>query len=64
MFICIKSTTGNNLTTSQKDQLVSDFQKYNVASITPVIVDPETTLIFLNINFKYDSNKTTKEKST
>ena len=64
VFICIKSTTGNNLTTSQKDQLVSDFQKYNVASITPVIVDPETTLIFLNINFKYDSNKTTKEKST
>ena len=64
VFICIKSTTGNNLTTSQKDQLVSDFRKYNVASITPVIVDPETTLIFLNINFKYDSNKTTKEKST
>ena len=64
VFICIKSTTGNNLTTGQKAQLVSDFQKYNVASITPVIVDPETTWIFLNTTFKFDSNKTTKEKST
>ena len=64
VFVCIKSTTGNNLTTGQKDQLVKDFLKYNVASITPVIVDPETTWIFLNTTFKYDSNKTTKEKST
>ena len=64
VFVCIKSTTGNNLTTGQKDQLISDFKKYNVASITPVIVDPETTWIFLNTTFKFDSNKTTKEKST
>ena len=64
VFVCIKSTTGNNLTSGQKAQLITDFKKYNVASITPVIVDPETTWIFLNTTFKFDSNKTTKEKST
>ena len=64
VYISIKSTTGNNLTEAQKDQLVSDFQKYNVASITPVIIDPEITYIILNVSFKYNSNKTTKEKST
>ena len=44
VFISIKSTTGENLTTTQKDQLVKDFEPYKVASITPVVVDPETTL--------------------
>ena len=63
VYISIKSTTGNNLTTVQKEQLVADLQKYNVASITPVIIDPEITYLILNVNFKYDSNKTTKEKS-
>jgi len=64
VYISIKSTTGNNLTEAQKVQLVSDFQKYNVASITPVIIDPEITYIILDVSFKYNSNKTTKEKST
>ena len=64
VYVSIKSNTGNNLTQAQKDQLVSDFQKYNVASITPVIIDPEITYIILSVSFKYNSNKTTKEKST
>jgi len=64
VYISIKSTTGNNLTLAQKTQLVGDFQKYNVASITPVIIDPEITYIILNVSFKYNSSKTTKEKST
>ena len=63
VYISIKSTTGNNLTTAQKEQLIADLQKYNVASITPVIIDPEITYIIMNVTFKYDSNKTTKEKS-
>ena len=64
VFISIKSTTGNNLTSAQKAQLVKDFQKYNVASITPVIVDPDTVKLFLNVNFKFDSSRTTKERDT
>ena len=64
VYISIKSTTGNNLTTAQKDLLVSDLRKYNVASITPVIIDPEIIYIILNVNFKFDSSRTTKEKNT
>ena len=64
VYISIKSTTGNNLTSAQKTQLVKDFQKFNVASITPVIVDPDIVKLFLNVNFKFDSSRTIKEKDT
>jgi len=60
VFISIKSTTGENLTTTQKDQLVKDFEPYKVASITPVVVDPETTFLILGVTFSYDSKSTTK----
>ena len=64
VFISIKSTTGNNLTTTQKDQLVIDLRKFNVASITPVIIDPETTFLILQVVFKFNSSLTTKTKET
>jgi hypothetical protein len=60
VFISIKSTTGENLTTTQKDQLIKDLEPYKVASITPVIVDPETTSLILGITFSYDSSATTR----
>ena len=59
VYISIKSTTGNDLTTTEKTQLVTDLAPYTVASITPVIVDPETTYLILTIKFKYDSSATT-----
>ena len=62
-FISVKSTTGANLTTTQKNQLVNDLSQYTVASITPVIVDPETTFIRLNITYNYDTSATTKLSS-
>ena len=62
VFISIKPTTGANLTTVQKSNLVSAFSPYKVASITPVIVDPETTFIILNTTFNYDSSATTSTK--
>ena len=43
VFISIKSTTGENLTSEQKSNLVTAFAPFKVASVTPVIVDPETT---------------------
>ena len=52
VFISVKSTTGIYLTTSQKENLVKDLAPFKVASITPVIVDPETTVIILNTKFK------------
>jgi len=63
VFISIVSTTGLNLTKSEKKQLVTDFAKYTVASITPVIVDPETIYIILNVTFQYNSSKTTSAAS-
>ena len=59
VFISIKSTTGVDLTSTQKDNLVKDFAKVKVASITPVIVDAETTSLILGVNFNFDSSSTT-----
>jgi len=64
VFISIKSTTGINLTTSQKENLVKGLDSFKVASITPVVVDPETTFIILGITFNYNSSATTLGKST
>lgn len=60
VFISVKSTTGANLTTTQKNQLINDLSQYTVASITPVIVDPDTTFIRLGITYNYDTSATTK----
>ena len=62
VFISIKSTTGQNLTTVQKSNLVTAFAPFKVASITPVVVDPETTYLILNVSFQYDSTATTSTK--
>jgi len=59
VFISIKSTTGLNLTTSEKTQLVTDLAPYTIASTTPVIVDPETIYLILNTTFKFNSSATT-----
>ncbi len=60
VFISVKSTTGENLTSLEKKNLVTDLGSYKVASVTPVIVDPETTYLIIGVTFKYDSSATTK----
>ena len=62
VFISIKSTTGENLTTVQKSNLVTAFAPYKDASVTPVMVDPETIFLILNVSFQYDSTATTSTK--
>ena len=62
VFISIKPTTGTNLTTVQKSNLVAAFAPFKVASITPVVVDAETTYLILNTTFNYDSSATTSTK--
>ena len=59
VFISIKSTTGLNLTSSEKTQLVTDLGPYTVASTTPVIVDPQITWLILDTTFKFNSSATT-----
>ena len=63
VFISIKSTTGNNLTLVQKNDLVTALAPFKVSSITPVIVDAETTFLILNTTIQYDSTSTTKSAS-
>ena len=62
IFISVKSTTGLNLNEIQKAQLVTDLAPFTVASITPVVVDPETLNLILNVNLKYDTNATSSSK--
>jgi hypothetical protein len=59
VFISIKSTTGVDLTSTQKDNLVKSLSPYKVASVTPVIVDAETTELILGVTFNFDSSSTT-----
>ena len=59
VFISIKSTTGVDLTSTQKDDLVKALAPYKVASVTPVIVNAETTQLILGITFNFDSSSTT-----
>lgn len=44
--------------------MIQALEPFKVASITPVIVDPDYTDVFLTVNFKFDSNLTTKTKDT
>jgi len=60
VFIAIESTTGNNLTDTEKSTLITALSPFTVASITPVIVDPQTTNLILGVTFQFDSSKTTE----
>ena len=62
--IAIKAASGSTLTTATKQNIVQSLKPYNVASIRPVIVDPETTSVLITSTVKYDSRLTTKTSDT
>ena len=64
VYISILPKSGSNLTDSTKDRIIKDLKKYSVASVTPVIVDPETTDIVLTTTVKFDEKTTTKVSDT
>ena len=64
VYISIKAKSGSNLTEVTKVSLVQSLKSFAVASVTPVIIDPETTFIILETTFKYNSGATTKDVST
>ena len=64
VFISVKLADGSNLTSVDKTDIETQLGQYAVASVRPTLVDPETTFIVLNTNFKYNSNLTTKDAST
>ena len=64
VFIAIQSTTGNNLTDTEKSSLITALTPFTVASISPVVVDTQTTNIILSVAFKFDSSKTTETSTS
>ena len=64
VYISIKAKSGSNLTIATKASLVQQLKSYAVASVTPVIIDPETTFITLTTNFKFNSGATVKDVSS
>ncbi len=59
VYLAIKTQSGINLTQAQKDSIVKLLDGYNIASVRPTIVDPETTKLRLTSNVKFDSKSTT-----
>ena len=55
--IGIKAASGSTLTETTKADIVNKLKPYNVASVRPEIVDPETTSVLLTSTVKYDSNQ-------
>ena len=64
VYISIKAKSGANLTETTKASIVSNLKQYAIASIRPIIIDPETTFLTLDTTFKYDTTATTKDSST
>jgi hypothetical protein len=64
VFISITNNNGTNLTTSEKSTLVSNLSPFTVASVTPIIVDPDYLYVILTVDFRFNSSATTKTKDT
>ena len=62
--IAIKAASGSTLTETTKANIVTSLKPFNVASVRPEIVDPETTSILLTSNIKYNSRVTSKSSAT
>jgi len=60
VYISINPVAGATLTETTKTDIITQLKDFNVASITPIIQDPETTSLQLSVNVKYDAKSTTK----
>ncbi len=60
VYISIKPVAGATLTEAQKSDIINQLKEFNVASITPIIEDPETTSVQLSVSVKYDAKATVR----
>ena len=58
--IGVKAAQSSTLTETTKQSIVDSLKPYNVASVSPQIVDPEITSVLLTSTVNYDSSSTTK----
>ena len=64
VYISINPISGSSLTDATKSSIVTQLKRYSVASVTPVIVDPETTTLLLTTTARYDEQATSKTADT
>ena len=62
--ISIKAKSGTVLSDTSKADIVTQLKPFNVASVRPVIKDPETTSVLITSNVKYDAKATAKTADT
>ena len=62
--ISIKAKSGTVLSDTSKADIVTQLKPYNVASVRPIIKDPETTSVLITSNVKYDAKATAKTSDT
>ena len=62
--ISIKAKSGTVLSDTSKADIVTQLKPFNVASVRPVIKDPETTSVLITSNVKYDAKATAKTSDT
>jgi len=62
--IAIKPKSGSVLTQTTKNDIITQLAPYNVGSVKPDIVDPETTSILITSAIKFDAKSTTKTANT
>ena len=62
--ISIKAKSGTVLSDTSKADIVTQLKPYNVASVRPVIKDPETTSVLITSNVKYNAKATAKTADT
>lgn len=60
VFISVKPFVGLTISETQKEQIISILNQYNVVTITPEVVDPDYTFLILNINANYNPEITNK----
>ena len=62
--ISIKAKSGTVLSDTSKADIVTQLKPYNVASVRPIIKDPETTSVLITSNVKFDAKATAKTADT
>ena len=64
VYISVKAKDGTTLTSTDKSSIQTQLEDYAVASVRPIVIDPDTTYITLKTTFKYDSNLTIEDATT
>ena len=55
VFVVIKTKTGSNLNDATKKQIAADLRPYAMASIDPIVTDPDDVYINVNVFTLYDT---------